>query len=596
MPYYIHVKGSDPLATTAGSLALALPEPFATMGDAQRYLRSRDNAELQVSYVATDDERNEWRQREQSRIDDGTYRLPGWHNRSGYTARAHHYAHISRKDSTRIAYTPDDERGYRDSQVLIKPETYLETFYAEVPTYTRERWLTAHVAATADLHITSDPDEIERVYRNGPSSCMSHHAGDYSSPCHPTRVYGGPHSTVAIAYLGTLDDDERISARTLVTRDGKYFGRLYGDSQRLAELLRARGYKRAYGDDCDEEVSEEVWQDYKIAAISADDGRGGSWVMPYVDVCSHVELSNDRRSFWLGQGSTDAQITDGVVSIRDYQRCDGCNTRYDANATDEDHDRDYCYSCNVNRTTCDGCSDLIDRRRDELHAIDGRELCEHCYSDELSTCAIDGCGTTWHEAEDYTGRQRADRERDGIHELCSTHAREFRPCRACDNFAPVDAIVCPECDAPCTTAPADTQCALDLGTISALPVTADNDRVALSSFYNADNVRCLPLTGTFAGVGEATEAPYGSYWIMRCAHASDPIRTPFSNRFACNVVSNHSTRSDARHSFSLAEVEATYTTIANGYGHSHRYLLLYSHGYVNGQPESSIMRDSAMEG
>ena len=89
--------------------------------------------------------------------------------------------------------------------------------------------------------------EIERVYLEGPTSCMSYEAGDEDirESIHPVRVYGA--GDLAVAYMRNARG--KINARTICRPEKKVYGRLYGASGRLREALEAQGFKRGRGED-----------------------------------------------------------------------------------------------------------------------------------------------------------------------------------------------------------------------------------------------------------------------------------------------------------------------------------------------------------
>lgn len=167
-----------------------------------------------------------------------------WHY-SGMTAETrHHYAHVSVKVPGNIAFTQTAEKGVRDIQTSMKPGRYLQQYYGHVLTKREieehaQRFLALY--GTQSVKFAYSADVIERVYVNGPRSCMSHGASAYGSPFHPVRVYAA--GDLAVAYLEeeTEDDGTRITARALCWPEHKTFGRIYGN-RKLAEMLSADGW------------------------------------------------------------------------------------------------------------------------------------------------------------------------------------------------------------------------------------------------------------------------------------------------------------------------------------------------------------------
>lgn len=91
------------------------------------------------------------------------------------------------------------------------------------------------------LHFATTEKDIERVYREGPNSCM----GNKEFYVHPCRVYESP--DLAIAYI-TEDNSPngRITGRTVVRLDegNEGFVRIYGDEDRTYQALEAEGFSK----------------------------------------------------------------------------------------------------------------------------------------------------------------------------------------------------------------------------------------------------------------------------------------------------------------------------------------------------------------
>lgn len=218
-----------------------------------------------------------WREREARRFYDGLYYpVPwdseGWYQRSEMCKD--HYAHISVETDVRIAYTPNEDMGIADRQTRIKPGRYLEQYFGErLNGDTIRRFVSEFSILHEDIKVkfAKTADEIERVYMNGPTSCMDNrHAHTFKSKKHPVRVYAGP--DLAVAYLdkpateirkkvcrhcthleGGCPDgapsrceggkDSIFSARAVVWPEKKIYGRIYGDTDRLALALKRDGFK-----------------------------------------------------------------------------------------------------------------------------------------------------------------------------------------------------------------------------------------------------------------------------------------------------------------------------------------------------------------
>ncbi len=184
-----------------------------------------------------------------------------------------------------------------------------------------------------ELAFADTADDIERVYLNGPRSCMSHPAASYDSDEHPVRVYAA--GDLSIAYLVAKDEDsEHITARSVCWPEKKIYSRVYGDDK-LARMLESAGYGEGSLDGA------------KVARIPA--GRG--FVMPYVDSCC------------------------GAKDCGDHIKLGG---RYADIATDQTNG----LSCNTE--SCCACDGELDPD-DAYHTCDGN-MCEGCYSDTHVFC------------------------------------------------------------------------------------------------------------------------------------------------------------------------------------------------------------------
>lgn len=157
-----------------------------------------------------------------------------------------HFARLSFKDPGLVSFYESEAKARAGRRLAMKPGRYLTRFYPDLSADEVREWASkADMGVTLKLADTSD--EIVRVYENGPNSCMSHDASDYSSRVHPCAVYESPDLKLAYVEYGG-----KISARCLVWPDKKIHGRIYGDEIRLRLLLEREGYtllpRGDYGD------------------------------------------------------------------------------------------------------------------------------------------------------------------------------------------------------------------------------------------------------------------------------------------------------------------------------------------------------------
>jgi hypothetical protein len=391
---------------------------FKSQADA-RELHKTNPRELMITFVPTDDEDRMWKRRERYRFHDGIYHHVPW---SAYEYHhPDHYAHLSVKNPGYIAYTKNAEHGVNDRQTMVRPGKYLQEFYADV--FTPKQIADYVAACSADrfaLKIATTAGDIEAVYTNGPNSCMSHHEGDYSSPCHPVRVYGD--SDLAVAYYG--DIASKVSARCIVWPDQRTYLQDggYGDWSVLERLLRADG-----------------WQAGSIhGAHVRYIAHGDTCVMPYVDTIHGASLVRRNGKNWvrLGSGPIDCSNTDGLGGTEDERStCDHCGDRYD----DDDYGGDgmcqYCYDqCHA---TCEDCNDS--EHVDNLRTGDnGNRYCHSCWRDHINECKV--CGDSFNDT-DFDRADTREREMNGVEDCCADCADTHVWCSTCTEYVPKDTVV-----------------------------------------------------------------------------------------------------------------------------------------------------------
>src|ERR1700678_1719150 len=117
----------------------------------------------------------------------------------------------SEDDSSMLAYHLTEAHALADRWTKTKPGRYL-TAHTTLSAKEVKFWAEWHIKGErpADTEesppavcFAHEPDDIEHVYLNGPTSCMSHPAQSYESKEHPVRVYGA--GDLAIAYLPDAD-------------------------------------------------------------------------------------------------------------------------------------------------------------------------------------------------------------------------------------------------------------------------------------------------------------------------------------------------------------------------------------------------------
>lgn len=379
-----------------GALAAAeaklLNDAAKSDGSANRYRVVRVASE-----VTTD-----WRAREDARFNNGTYKPVPWCFESWYNAD--HFAHVSTDDPNKVAFTPDDAYGDSDRQLRMRPGRYLERYYSNthesvglLPHIAIRDWCSKFAAENENnvLQFAHTPNEIEEVYTHGPSSCMSHPADTFASPCHPVRVYGA--GDLAIAYIEDGDEDEdeddiHVTARCVCWPNKLRYGRVYGDAGRLIPLLEAAGYT-ADGD----------LTGARLLRFEAADEQ---FIAPYLDYPNY-NVGDDGDYLCIGGGYIEAQRTDGLTDSEEGEDCECCSER----TTGEMHrvnDEMWCEDCYENYTRCAGCEEHYRNAHVEHSEVTGDSYCQSCAADMDRT----HCG------------ELADNENDCHCSECEEHRRE----------------------------------------------------------------------------------------------------------------------------------------------------------------------------
>jgi hypothetical protein len=343
----------------------------------------------------------DWRARERERTRDGSY-LPipdvwtherwwfvathecsEWDDATGrYVVRpgrlADHFAHPSTAKDCMVAFTEDDAKGQQDRQTRLTPGRYLTRYFADYlspPEIAKFAALYCAQFEDIELKVTQDADEIERVYTDGPSSCMSHGACRYESSEHPTRVYAGP--DLAIAYI---ENSQGVTARVVCWPERKVYSRIYGDEVRLEPLLEAAGYR--YGS-----IS-----GARIQRI--EDDSSGRFVMPYIDGFSSV---SDTGTYFRvdNNGDVECDNTNGLGGQNCDWRCENCeegqtdddcsNTVYTrANRAREEQ---WCDCCVRNHAwTCAGTDDIYSDSVDSVDMANGETWSQRYFEEHGATC------------------------------------------------------------------------------------------------------------------------------------------------------------------------------------------------------------------
>lgn len=318
----------------------------------------------------------EWRIREYYAGEDypAVWTAERWYRESEYAAL--HYPRRSHEKPDMVAFTPSEEWGRDDRQKRISPGRYLSRFFGDVLSSEEiQEWALKHDQkyAPRDLKLAETAEEIERVYVDGPRSCM---AGDcFATEVHPTTVYAA--GDLALAYIENGDGEP--SARCLVWPEEKIRSRIYGDRERLEEALDRAGYENG------------SLAGARIRKVR--DSYRGTYILPYIDGARAVR--DDGDYFVIDPaGGICAESTHGFAFAGHCASCgEGINRREDL----IEHDgRLYCdYCADMYLLLCEECYEYTDRDW-ARETPDGEYYCTECYDEYVHHC--DGCdAATWEE-------------------------------------------------------------------------------------------------------------------------------------------------------------------------------------------------------
>lgn len=337
MPFHIvdvetqEPYGNPPLVFPTGSNAAANADD-ATRITGRKYKPKRIAADPAA-----------WKAREKERFLSGAYTKLPWHGQSwwkGSIGETQHFAHVSRNKDGMVAFTESDEKGDADQQTRIKPGVYLQRFYADLLSKQQIKDWSGEFAGQFEdgkLLFATTKEEMERVYRRGPRSCMTESKGRYlSNPHHPVHAYAA--GDLAVAYI---ERGGSISARALCWPEKKLYGRVYGDLARITPLFKKEGYKQG------------SLAGAKLLRIDMKyDGREAV-VCPFIDGDGGVTIEKDHL---LIGGNRPAGSQNGIIFLPlgiECRRCGSDGWKASQMTTPVDRtDLSYCPSCRSRLHLC----------------------------------------------------------------------------------------------------------------------------------------------------------------------------------------------------------------------------------------------------
>ena len=356
----------------------------------------------------------DWREREQSRINDGTYTAADW---PGYNylfrllnKYPDHFAHVSKDKPGFVAFTESPSKGEQDRQLRMTTGRYLVRFYSRHLTGPDIARLAALTGDKGGFEILTETKDIVTAYVHGPNSCMGKGLEYFSTgEQHPTAVYGG-NSDVKLA---VLTRNGEVTARAIVWPEKLQSSTIYGDADRMRPELHALGYSTGQ---------------FNGAKLNRIETKYGD------TICAYLDWSADGTDGLLGNGCSCSNCGDSLSEEDLYHS--------------EHGDGPYCDSCYYEMyARCEHCETETDR--DDVIYIDseGISVCSCCASDSFYEC--DDCGD-WHPINNVTEVNDSDKL------VCSDCLEKYSECGECGEHSDNKEIhttkdgdtVCDDCHDP----------------------------------------------------------------------------------------------------------------------------------------------------
>lgn len=338
------------------------------------------NTPCRIARVVT----NEWAVREYNRLNDGTYRrLPEF---LVDFSPPNHYAHVSDKDPTKIAYTQSPEKGMDDVRTVTPVSTYLARFNPSLPPHEvrdlADRYL-AYIRGKTNVTIAYTREAFRFAYSNQPVlspssnhvSCMANSGRYYtgSDSLHPAEAYSTDENGLYIAYTVSNKDGNVVTARAVVYPKHMLYTKVYALDQSyrtaLIEYLDNEGYSES--DNFDGAPMSRI--DSSTGYVS--DKEDGEFLMPYIDGdAQSVDDSPHRKRFFIcHHGDYEATGTTGTIKVGDSinrTRCAYCEERCDADDMREVSGELWCGSCTDDAAMfCDHYEEYFNQNTTMFHTV-----------------------------------------------------------------------------------------------------------------------------------------------------------------------------------------------------------------------------------
>jgi hypothetical protein len=189
----------------------------------------------------------------------------------------------------------------RTDFITSKPGKFLAEYFSDVFSESEIADLAAKHRAEGtppELKLARTPNEIIRVYANGPQSCMK--KGSWAQSINPLAAYASP--DLGIAYI---ERNNIPTARCVVAPDRKIHSRIYGDAIALTFALKAAGYRDVYSETDKRCSATKEFAGCKLVAIPYKGIRAVKtktpvYALPYGDgFCTVNEAFDSTGKLWL---------------------------------------------------------------------------------------------------------------------------------------------------------------------------------------------------------------------------------------------------------------------------------------------------------
>jgi len=252
------------------------------------------------------------------------------------------FLHIANDDQTQVAYLPERTDYRNDDRMMRGRVGRFLTNHLNIEDEALTR-LFSNTFNTENYQyiLTRDPEEIVRIYKYGPRSCMS--GRRWNDARHPARAYGSGDFAMLATYPsdGRLDNPElNFNGRALISIASGRCIRIYGNNESIEAMLGIL----AVGPPCGYR-HEDVRTNFKFDRFLHISRGSGGYTFPYLDIPTRYvfrdplapQRGEDARWRNGGANGDRTEIKAGVMSIGINSQTGGTRARrmYYANQPEE---------------------------------------------------------------------------------------------------------------------------------------------------------------------------------------------------------------------------------------------------------------------